>query len=345
MSSKRLILLFWLAHSYVIAQVSDFQHIDFTTANNIALLHEGASLDNLPLLAYQLTHKLPTEVEKFRAIYKWVCHNIKGDYVQHDKVAKALADYKDDPLAFLQWNERFKITAFQKLSKHKKTMCTGYAYLLKELCTLANIDCEIINGYGRSVDSNIEALDVVNHSWNAVKLNNKWYLCDATWSSGYIDANDHFISDYNDGYFLSDPNFFGKTHFPKETRWLLTNTISPTTFITAPLIYGDAYKYNIQPTNSQTMTMTINKGDTITFSFLSPHANLRDAIAMVRFVGHKEKMYRIDNLKHQDGIISFDYQFNHKGSFDTHIKINDDVIVTYTIKVKKKKTHQNLEAL
>lgn len=344
MKAKLSIIVFWLVHSYVTAQISDFKHIDFTKANNIAQLHEGAKLDNLPLLAYQLTHKLPTDVEKFRTIYSWVCQNIKGDNVQHDRVASAQQKYKGNPEAYLQWNDTYKTTAFRKLLKSKKTMCTGYAYLIRELCTLADIECKIINGYSRSVDANITTLDIVNHSWNAVKLNNKWYLCDATWSSGYIDAYNSFVTEYNDGYFLTDPVFFAKTHFPAEQDWLLTTQITAHYFTQAPLLYGEAYKYNIQPTNSQIMTMTINKGDTITFSFESPHI-FNKAISMVRFVGHKEKIYRIENLKHQDGIISFDYQFNHKGSFDAHIKINDDVIATYTIKVKKRKTTQSLEAI
>lgn len=341
MKPKLSIILFWLVHSYVIAQISDFKHINFTKANNIAKLHEGATLDNLPLLSYKLTHKLSTDVEKFRAIYSWVCQNIKGDNVQHNRVAIAQQKHKDNPKGYLQWNETYKATAFSKLLKSKKTMCTGYAYLIRELCLLANIECKIINGYSRSVDANIAALDIVNHSWNAVKLNNKWYLCDATWSSGYIDAYNSFITEYNDGYFLTEPTFFAKTHFPTDKDWLFTDKVTMQSFTKAPLIYGEAYKHNIQPTNSQTMHMTINKGDTITFSFVSPHHSFNKAISMVRFVGQKEKTYRIDNFRNNNGQISFTYQFKHKGKFDTHIKVNDDIIATYTIKVKKKKTDKN----
>lgn len=337
MKHKLSIILLWLVNSYVIGQVSDFKQIDFTKANNIAQLNEGAKLDNLPLLAYQLTHKLSTDVEKFRAIYVWVCQNIKGDNVQHNSVSKAQQKYKGDSKAYLQWNDQYKVKAFKKLMKSKKTMCTGYAYLIRELCALANIDCKIINGYSRSAESNITALEIVNHSWNAIKLHNKWYLCDATWSSGYIDTYNSFVIEYNDGYFLTEPTFFAKTHFPKDKDWLFTDEVTMQNFTKAPLIYGEAYKHNIQPTNSQTMHMTINKGDTITFSFVSPHSNFNKAISMVRFVGQKEYKLSIDNIKYDRRTLSFTYQFKHKGKFDTHIKINDDIIATYTIKVNKKK--------
>ena len=77
-----------------LAQVSDFKTIDFTRADNRAKLQEGHALGNLPILAYRLTHDLSTEVEKFRAIYTWVCTNIKGDSNQHDKVSRKRRKYK-----------------------------------------------------------------------------------------------------------------------------------------------------------------------------------------------------------------------------------------------------------
>ena len=62
------------------AQLSDFDHIDFKKADSIALVHKKANLKNLPELARNLTSTLDTEVEKFRAIYMWVCANVANDY-------------------------------------------------------------------------------------------------------------------------------------------------------------------------------------------------------------------------------------------------------------------------
>jgi len=201
---KKLYLLFLLFSLNIInAQIADFKNINFTKADNIAKLNQGEDLENLPLLCYKLTSKLPTKVEKFRAIYTWVCLNITGDSNQNNAVSRMRKKLKNDRLALVKWNSIYKKKAFKKLLKHHKTMCTGYAYLIKELAYLADIECKIIDGYGRTINTNIDSLESVNHSWNAVKLNNKWYLCDATWSSGYLDGNSKFIADYNDGYFLS----------------------------------------------------------------------------------------------------------------------------------------------
>ena len=115
----------------VSSQVSDFKNIDFTKADNIAKLNQGEDLYNLPILSYKVTSNLSSEAEKFRAIYTWVCNNIKGDYKQHNKVTRNRKKFRSDSLNFLKWNKKYKKKAFKKLLKYKKTMCTGYAYLIK----------------------------------------------------------------------------------------------------------------------------------------------------------------------------------------------------------------------
>ena len=69
---KRVFVCIFLFHINIsIAQISDFSHVDFSQADNIAKLNEGENLSNLAALTYKLTHKLSTDVEKFRAIYTW----------------------------------------------------------------------------------------------------------------------------------------------------------------------------------------------------------------------------------------------------------------------------------
>ncbi|GAA4275580.1 transglutaminase domain-containing protein [Aquimarina mytili] len=317
------------------AQVSDFKSTDFTRADNIARLYKDAPINNLPVLAYQLTHDLPTQVEKFRAIYIWVCNNIKGDNAQHNTVSRTRKKLKKDSLALLKWNNVYKKIAFKKLLKHKKTMCTGYAYLIKELCYLANIESVIVDGYGRSVDANVKELEIANHSWNAVRLNNKWYLCDATWSSGYMDQSNVFIKEYNNGYFLTDPVLFGKNHFPLEQKWALQEKLTPDVFVTAPLVYGKAFKHKIQPLRPQKMNTVIHKQDEVTFSFKTTRKIEDKNISLIHYFASKERTLDIYNVQNEDGIISFNYRFKNKGIYDTHLKINDDIVATYTVTVTK----------
>ncbi len=204
------------------AQQSDFHEIDFTIAENKAKLQKGKELYNLPALVYGLTSNLKTDVEKFRAIYFWVCHNIRGNYDLMQKSERAFIKLHDDPEALNQWNKVFQKEVFIKLRNKKETLCAGYAYLIKELANLAGIECEIVYGFGEINKMKFETMKVPNHSWNVVKLNEKWYLCDATWSAGYIDMSNLFFEySYDDSYFLMEPSKFSRTHRPVEERWKL----------------------------------------------------------------------------------------------------------------------------
>ena len=330
---KITIIFSLLIFNVIYAQVSDFNNIDFTRADNIAKLNKGESLQNLSLLSYKLTSKLPTDVEKFRAIYSWVCNNIDGDYIQHDKVLRKRKKLKNDSIALLKWNEDYKKIAFKKLLKYQKTMCTGYAYLIKELSFLANIECEIVNGYGRAVDSNVDTLEMANHSWNAVKINNKWYLCDATWSSGYMDSNSTFVKDYNDGYFLTDPILFERNHYPLQKKWLLNEALINTKFVASPLVYSETFKHKITPISPKKMSVIKTKNEVVNFSFKILKNISNDKISLIQFLGTNKVPFKIYDFKNENGLIEFKYKFKRKGYYDVHLKIEDDIVATYTFEI------------
>lgn len=334
MKSALLLLSFFILQ-ILNAQVSDFKAIDFNRADNIAKLNEGRSLNNLPILAHHLTNKLDTDVEKFRAIYMWVCQNIKGDTKQHRLVSRKRHRHKNDSIGYLQWNDSYKKTTIKRLLEHKKTMCTGYAYLIKELSFLANIECEIIDGYGRSVTSNVEALEMANHSWNAVKLKDKWYLCDATWSSGYSLDNSIFVKDYNDGYFLTDPALFAKNHHPIHKKWFLDTALADTKFVAAPLVYGETFKHQITPISPAQLNIKTTIDHEVNFSFKTLNHISDDRINLIQYYGTNEKAFKIYNLKNENGLISFKYNFKNKGIYDIHLKIDKDIVASYTFEVSK----------
>ncbi|MDO6597600.1 transglutaminase domain-containing protein [Oceanihabitans sp. 2_MG-2023] len=332
---NRCIYIAFLISITTIAQVSDFKNIDFTIANNTAKLQEGAGLENLPVLAYNLTHNLKTDVEKFRAIYTWVCTNIKGDANQDNKVTKKRKKLKNDSLAYLKWNNSYKKIAFKKLLKKQKTMCTGYAYLIKELCFIANIECKIINGYGRSTEANVLDLELINHSWNAVKLNNKWYLCDATWSSGYMINYSRFVQDYNDGYFLTNPILFAKNHYPSQKKWLLDSTLIASKFKASPLVYGDTFTHKIIPLLPEEMKINSEVYQEIEFRFKTLKKISTDKVKLIQYSGLLEKPFKIYALKNENGILSFRYQFKQKGNYDVHLKLEEDIVATYIFEITK----------
>ncbi len=201
----------------------------YAKADSIARSYPGHSLNDLGILAEKLTASLPDDASKFRALYMWVCLNIASDYEMMELNRKKLRTLKGDKLA--KWNKEFSRKAIVTLIGERKTVCTGYAWLIRELALRSRIECEMIYGYGKTSRSNINGKRFLNHTWNAVNLGGRWYLCDAAWSAGKISGETRtFQFNYTDSYFLTDPEQFIRDHYPVDPAWALMERIPPLDF-------------------------------------------------------------------------------------------------------------------
>ena len=319
-------------------QRSDFNYLDFKKADSIALLHKGAGLTNLPLLTHNLTHGLATDTEKFRALYTWVCTNIENDYSSYLRTSKKRKKLSKDREAFLQWNNSFTPKVFEKLVQSRKTACTGYAYLISELASLADIDCKIINGYGRTATLFLGPESVPNHSWNVVKLNNKWYLCDATWSSGRIILEENgpeFKPDYYDGYFLADPALFIKNHYPLQIDWaMLAEPPTFNQFLEGPVVYKDSFQWSIIPTLPEKMIVDAKKNEAVLFKLEVPNTSQNNRISLLLQKGGASQTVNPIITQNQKEY-NLQYSFEKTGLHDVHIKMDSTVIATYVVKVRR----------
>ncbi|MFK7783020.1 transglutaminase domain-containing protein [Psychroserpens sp.] len=330
----RCLLLFIVAFQSH-AQRSDFRHINFQKSDSIAETCKNEGLENLPELAYKLTSNLSTDTERFRAIYKWVCNNIANDYSLYLRNKRKRERYKNDSIKLEAWNDRFKKEIFRKLLKQKKTICTGYAYIVQELSKLANLDCKIIHGFGKTSTINIETSDIPNHTWNAIKLDGKWYLCDPTWASGIPNQDTNVFSfEYNDGYFLADPNLFAINHYPLNNEWsLLDNRLSFEDFLAAPILYGKSYTHLIKHEKPKQMHHDVQKNDTLNFEFDLQKPIQKNSISFLIDSGFISRKVKPTFIQIENKSLSIRQQFNTKGFYDVHLYFGEDLISTYTVKV------------
>ena len=336
MKTSFYILLFIIAFQSN-AQISDFKHIDFKKADSIALGCKNESLKNLPQLSYQLTSNLHTDIERFRAIYRWVCNNIANDYNLYLKNKRKRERFKDDSTKFKTWNNDFRKILFKRLLKDQRTICTGYAYVIKELAKLAKLECEIVQGYGRVSTTDIENLNLPNHSWNAIKLNGKWYLCDPTWASGIPNPEtNRFTFQYNDGFFLANPKLFAVNHFPVDEKWWLLDEDIPSfeTFLGSPIIYGKAYEnleLHIEP---KQMHHNIKRYDTITFKYQLTKTIKSEDVSLLIDNGYNSIKTKPKSVLAKNKSLTIEHQFKTNGFYDVHLYIGKDLISTYTFSVK-----------
>jgi transglutaminase/protease-like cytokinesis protein 3 len=288
----------------VICSTSRAQSNEIQKADSIANLYPGHSLSDLGLLSYHLTSPLQTDVGKFRAIYTWVCTNIQGDYELMEYCRRKRAKLKGGRLD--RWSREFNTIIIQTLLDRRRTLCKGYVWLVRELALKAGIDCEIITGYARSARSNIGGNGVANHSWNAVMLDGKWYLCDPTWSSGAVTPENEFTTSYNDAYFLTDPEWFVLNHYPLDVKWtLMEHPPGLHEFLNRPLIYISAFKYRVMPDEPTSFYITTTKGHPVAFNYLE---NGKEAVKTATY--------------------------QKRGRYAYHIKINNEYVITYRVTVR-----------
>jgi len=212
----RILFSFLLPVTVSLHAQTDLRAYDYRRADSIARHCKKQAGEKYTQLAHRLTDALPTQQEKFRAIYRWVAENL--EYSE--------GNYTKDP---------------GQLLKKGKTVCIGYATLLKDMCDEVGLECELITGYARNEASDVrkrmKKLEL--HAWNAIRLDGRWHLVDATWSSGDFDAKTKkYTPGFDPVWFLGPPEFFIRTHFPNEKKWqLLNKKISAWRFLHRPVCY------------------------------------------------------------------------------------------------------------
>jgi Transglutaminase-like superfamily len=346
MKVRLLVYLFVLMSASLYAQLADLRPINFHRADSIADVYFGEAVTDLPELSRKLTSTLSGETEKFRAIYKWVCNNIEFDY-ELFRINREKRDKFDSPEALRAWNKKLTPVVYQHLILEKKTLCTGYAWLVQQLAQHAGIACFIVDGYGRNATVNVRKSGKANHSWNAVMLNGKWYLCDPTWASGAYDADrEVFVKNYDDSYFLADPKVFIRNHYPLDMRWTLLenqHTISEVTalnnalpsfqqFLNGPLIYSSAYRNHITELYPETLDIETNRNETINFRFSSDCVMERIEFSVIG--PDTQEIVKPEFSRNEAGMYSLSHAFTQKGRHIVHVLLNKSYAFTYTVTVR-----------
>lgn len=109
---------------------------------------------------------LPSAKEKIEYVNEWLTNT---DNVVYDQ---DLFDNRDGGVTA----SAFSFTAYGALV-NKMAVCSGYSRAFKVIMDKLDIPCVLVSGYGVSKNG------YVNHEWNYVKLDGKYYAVDTTWNS------------------------------------------------------------------------------------------------------------------------------------------------------------------
>jgi len=180
---------------------------DFTAVD--AYVKSLGPLENMSMgtINNVVSNKFTDKVDKARAIYYWIAHNIKYDL----KAARSNNTAKNTPTDVLL---------------NRKAIGIGFASLFQDMCSSADIRCLTVDGFVKTGTGQIGEKDTdINHSWAVVQLGQSpetWYYVDPAFGSGYADAEMKvFTTYYTDAYFFTDKETFNLQHFPDNEAWKL----------------------------------------------------------------------------------------------------------------------------
>lgn len=142
-----------------------------------------------------------TESDRIRAVYYWTVKTISYDV---------------DNMFEVKFDEKLQ-DRIARAFNDKKGVCFDYANIFNQLATSVGIKSVVVNGYTKW---NKVKVDNLSHSWNAARIDDKWYLFDPTWGSGYV-VNGIFTRRPDDKHFKVDPELMINTHMPFDYLWQL----------------------------------------------------------------------------------------------------------------------------
>lgn len=134
-----------------------------------------------------------------------------------------------------------------------------YAQFYQELCRAAGIKCEKVEGFVKSQDylpGNTVQSPKFQHTWCAVQLDGHYRLVDPQYGAKRDKDNTHERF-YMDHYFMTSPDNFLLSHYPKEKRWLLMNqTYSIEGFEEMVKTWPAMFHFNIRPLSMKSVIRT-----------------------------------------------------------------------------------------
>ena len=197
-----------------VAEPADYTECD---ARASSMSVRQCSVSNL---TKRLTEGIRNDEMSARVIFRWIAGNIAYD------VANKQQKTADEAL------------------RTRSAVCSGYSALFKEMCEAAGIQCEQISGLSKDADGSCEEPhkyktmhSYINdtgvttqvtthhsnggHSWNAIRINGEWKLCDVCWAAGAVSTGGRWTKRFDKTWWCTAPQHFVEKHLPEDPKWQL----------------------------------------------------------------------------------------------------------------------------
>lgn len=229
--------------------------------------------NDLTNMTNELTNRYPDQLQKARAIFRWITENIAYDYKYVNKYTKRNKEPKaykckgdeDCEAKRIAWEIKY----IDNVLKKNKAICQGYSMLFKKMCDIAGIQSEIVPGYVRTEYYQVGSAGSMDHSWNVILIDSAYYLLDPTWAAGACTKNEEgkllsYIKEFDEYYWMTPPSDFARNHFPVTGKWALIPNYTKEKFAANPYYHPGEIQH-IKLISPATGIIEAKKGDTIQF--------------------------------------------------------------------------------
>lgn len=230
----------------------------------------GPKVASIGALASIYNHKLVSDSDRIGAAYYWIAKNIVYDTKSHfSKKKKPIYNFRyktqeEKQQKIHEINMRIADEGF----KERKAVSRGFSIMFKRLCNNCGVECEIVSGSVKLKTKDIgRKPGRTDYFWNAVKMGGNWYLVDAAMGAGLLNEKSHtFTPDYNETFYLANPEFFALNHYPDQNEWLFCN-MTDEDFGSLPLFYPSYVKADIYLRNGLEGVVNFEPGDSLKLVF------------------------------------------------------------------------------
>lgn len=275
---------------------------------------------NMGTITKLVTQPYTDKIDKARAIFYWITHNITYDV----KMARTANTQKNSPTEVLLY---------------RKAVGIGFASLFQDMCSSADIRCLTADGFVKHKAEEIGDKGDINHSWAVVQLGQSpdtWYYVDPAWGSGYADDEQKtFTQQYNPGYFFANKTIFNWQHYPDNEAWKLGAGAPKNKgdFYDLPILKGAAYDLGLKQFTPKNGHVKTAAGAPTAFSFsLNPDVEVTKVTILY---GQARKQKTVDaTYTFTYGNLSIKQKFDQSGEYPVTILVNDKPLAVYRVEVE-----------
>jgi len=318
---KRILLSFSIAILFLTATAQNPAARDFSGVDEYVKKLGALDSMNMGTITKLVTKPYSDKIDKARAIYYWITHNIAYDVKQ----ARNQSSAKNTPTEVL-------------LSR--KAVGIGFALLFQDMCSNADIRCLTADGFVKHKAEEIGESDAeINHSWAVVQLGQSpetWYYVDPAWGSGYADDDlKTFTPAFSEGYFFADRTLFNWQHYPDNEAWKLGPGAPKNKgdFYNLPILKSAANDLKLKQFTPKTGIVKIKTGSTFLFSFTIGFENEIEKVELA--MGGSKKIKKIEvPFTFSARTLNIKHKFEQDGDFPLTIVVNGKPLAVYRVTVE-----------